>query len=119
MKKKLICVVILLSIVFTATTAISLSRNIAFFREADILSSEDFDALLPSEEYLVFTDQQETEDFFIRLMAFRDEEKRSVNGTTLDGIRFLWHIEPRGNTQLHRYEFRVMPSLNLGWHKKM
>jgi len=114
-KKTLLRIAIVASLILVIVTAINVNRNIDFFRDTDILSADEFSALLPSPDALVYTAQHESDDFFVELMAYRADPPRVVDDLELEGFQFLWRVEPRGRARLHRYEFRLMPLINLGW----
>lgn len=119
MKRKLLfCTAVLAAIVLAisaVSTASHINRSASFFHDVTVLSIEQLNEFMPSYEYLVFVEQYETDDFFVELMAFRDETQRVAVDREIDGIRFLWRIEPRGNTRLHRYDFRLWQPPGLLW----
>ena len=114
-RKLLLCAAILAVIAVVVAAGIDVNRSAGFFRDATVLDATQLEEFMPNPDYLIYAAQYETDDFFVELLAFRDEEQRIILDHAVDGVRFLWRIEPRGNTRLHRYDFQLWQPDGLVW----
>ena len=117
-RKGVVVIAVLAAVVVVCAAAVHVHRTLGFFRDAQQLNVEEFHALLPSPDDLVFAAQHETDRFYLELMVFHDEPL-VLGDVEFDGVQFLWRIEPRGNTRLHRYEFHIWEETrNIAWSQE-